>query len=123
MRETMDIFAAPTEALSSINHDPQWRTPLTVWVGIFFLLAWLTGCWQNLSEAFSWSNLLVPALFSPLIVGVVSTGTALLIYLLNLILGDQQQRATSFKKLFSVNIHCAVIILLGEVVNFTPNPA
>jgi hypothetical protein len=83
-----------------------------------FLLAWLNGCWQNFEEAFSCSNLLAPTLMSPLIVGFVSLGTTALIYLLSVILGDHESRWASFKTLYSLNIHCGVIFLLGEVVNF-----
>jgi hypothetical protein len=118
MREIVDIFAIPGETLKRIADDPKSSTPLTMCTRIYFLLAWLTGCWQNLREAFSWSNLLGPALISPLIVGIVSLGTTALIYLFSLILGGHEARSTSFKTLYSVNIHCGVIFLLGEVVNF-----
>lgn len=118
MTETIDILATPGEAIKRIEGDPKWWVPLSTCAGIFFLLAWLTGCWQNLTEAFHWSNLLGPALISPLIVGIVSLGTTALIYLLSLILGGHGGRATSFRVLYSVNIHCGVIFLLGEVVNF-----
>jgi hypothetical protein len=118
MRETADIFASPSETFRGIADNPKSWTPLTTCVVIFFLLAWLSGCWQNFTDAFSWSNLLGPALISPLIVGIVSLGTTALIYLLNLILRDPEARSASFKTLYSVNIHCGMILLLGEVVNF-----
>jgi hypothetical protein len=118
MQESVDMFAAPGDALERLVNDPKARTPLAICVGVFSLLAWLNGCWQNFTEAFSWSNLFGPALISPLIVGIVSLGTTAVIYLLNLILGDREARSKSFKTLYSVNIHCAMIFLLGEVVNF-----
>jgi len=118
MREAVDIFAIPSETLRRISDEPKLWTPLTMCIGVFFLLAWLNGCWQNFTEAFSWSNLLGPALISPLIVGIVSLGTTALIYLVSLILRDPEARSISFKTLYSVNIHCGMIFLLGEVVNF-----
>jgi hypothetical protein len=118
MQEAVDILAAPTEVLRRIKDNPKWITQLIMCTAIFFLLAWLTGCWQNLTDAFAWPNLLGPALASPLIVAIVSLGTTTLIYLLNLILGDQKARSTKFKMLYSLNIHCGAIFLLGEMVNF-----
>jgi hypothetical protein len=118
MRESIDIFATPSGVLKKVADEPKWRTPLTICVAVFFLLTWLNGCWQNFSESFAWFNLVGPALISPLIVGIVSLGTTTLIYLLNLILGDPKARLTRFKSLYSLNIHCGTIFLLGEVVNF-----
>ncbi len=118
MRETMDILATPDEALKRIANNPRSRLAVMICIGVFFLLAWLNGCWQNFTEAFNWSSLLGPALISPLIVGIVSLGTTSLIYLLHLILNEKGERPTRFKTFYSVNIHCAVIFLLGEVVNF-----
>jgi len=118
MQKIVDIIASPGEALRTIADEPNRWIPFTVCVGVFFLLAWLNGCWQNITDAFSWSSLLGPASISPVIVGIVSLGTTALLYLLNIILGDRKARSTNFRRLYSVNIHCSVIFLLGEVVNF-----
>ena len=86
--------------------------------GTLFVLIWLGGCWHNLSDALTWSYLLGPALISPLIIGIVSVGSTIFLYLMNMVLGGRTKHAQRFKTLFSVNIHCALIIILGEVINF-----
>jgi hypothetical protein len=118
MKALVDILAVPCEALDRIRGNSAWRCALFLNTVGFFALVWLGGCWRNFSQALEWANLLGPALISPLIVGAVSLGTTALIYLLNMILGGYEARSTTFKTLFSMNIHCGVIFLLGEVVNF-----
>ena len=118
MEALLGILAEPRSSFESISLRPVWRTVGALITAGFFLLIWLGGCWTNLSQGLKWTNLLGPALISPLIVGIVSLGTTTLIYLLNLILGDQEARSTKFKTLYSLNIHCGAIFLLGEVVNF-----
>lgn len=117
MKETFNILAAPSEALQRIHEKPTWLAPLAFCIGAFFVLTWLGGCWTNLSQALHWSNLLGPALISPLIVGIVCLGTAALLYLLNMILSGAA-KSPSFRTMFSVSVHCGIIFLLGEVVNF-----
>lgn len=112
------ILIAPANLFERIQKKATWRFAFVCSSGCFFVLVWLGGCWSNLSQALEWTNLIGPALISPLIVGIVSLGTTALIYLLNLILGDHEARSKSFKTLYSVNIHCGLIFLLGEVVNF-----
>jgi hypothetical protein len=114
----INIFTAPNETFGHIRGKPAWRTTVLLITVGFFVLVWLGGCWSDLSQALEWTNLFGPTLISPVIVGIVSLGTTALIYLLNLILGDREARSTSFKTLYSVNIHCGMIFLLGEVVNF-----
>ena len=118
MTAFINTLATPNEIFENIRLKPAWRSVLLLSVVSFFVLVWLGGCWSNLSQALEWTNLIGPALISPLIVGIVSLGTTALIYLLNLILGDHEARTKSFKTLYSVNIHCGMIFLLGEVVNF-----
>ncbi len=118
MNALINIFAAPSETLEHIPVNVVWRSALLLNTVGFFILVWLGGCWRNFSQAFEWTNLFGPALISPLIVGLVSLGSTMLIYLLNLILGDSASRSTSFKTLYSVNIHCGAIFLLGELANF-----
>jgi len=118
MQEIINIIANPGEAVKSIAAEPKRWIPFVLCAGVFFVLAWLNGCWQNFADAFSWSNILAPALISPLIVGFASLGSTMFIYLLNLILGDRTDRYTKFRTLYSLNIHCGAIFLLGELVNF-----
>ena len=118
MTAFINTLATPNEIFENIRLKPAWRSVLLLSVVSFFVLVWLGGCWSNLSQALEWTNLIGPAMISPLIVGIVSLGTTALIYLLNLILGDHEARTKSFKTLYSVNIHCGLIFLLGEVVNF-----
>ena len=118
MQTLFGTLAAPNRSFQYIQDEPAWRTAASLVTVGFFILVWLGGCWRNLAQALEWTNLIGPALISPLIVGIVSLGTTALIYLLNLILGDHEARSTSFKTLYSVNIHCGLIFLLGEVANF-----
>jgi hypothetical protein len=118
MNTLINVFAGPSETFGTLRLKPAWRAAVLLFIAGFFLLVWLGGCWSDLSQALQWTNLLGPALISPVVVGIVSLGTTTLIYLLNLILGDRETRSTSFKTLYSVNIHCGAIFLLGEVVNF-----
>lgn len=118
MNSTASVLATPAEVFEQILFKP-------VWVSTFFILScghavlnWLEGCWHNLSQGLEWSSLLGPALISPLIVGIVSLSTTALIYLLSRIVGGEEARFTRFRSLYSVNIHCGLIFLLGEVVNF-----
>ncbi len=85
---------------------------------VFFGIIWIGGCWHSLSDALTWSYLLGPALISPLFVGIVSVGSTMFLYLMNVVVGGRGRGAQSFKTLFSLNIHCAEILLLGEVINF-----
>jgi hypothetical protein len=118
MKALIDIFAVPRETFENIRANTAWCCALLLNTVGFFALVWLGGCWRNLSQAFEGANLLGPAVISPLIVGAVSLGTTALIFLLNMILGDYKARSVTFKTLYSVNIHCGVIFLLGELVNF-----
>jgi hypothetical protein len=112
------ILISPSSLFERMREKATWRFTFFCSAGCFFSLVWLGGCWSNLSQALEWTNLIAPALVSPLVVGIVSLGTTALIYLLNVILGDHTGRSVSFKTLYSVNIHCGVVFLLGELVNF-----
>ena len=118
MKTLLGSLTAPTSAFQRISVKPVWGTAVALIVVGFFLLIWIGGCWRDLSQGLKWTNLLGPALISPSIVGIVSLGTTTFIYLLNLLLGDRQSRSTSFKTLYSLNLHCGAIFLLGEVFNF-----
>ena len=113
-----DIIAAPTETFERIKSRPRWALSTLLCVVVFFIILWLGGCWRNFSEGFALTYLLGPALISPLIVGIVSIGSTMFLYLMNMVVGGRSGDTPRFKRLFSLNIHCAAIILLGEVVNF-----
>jgi hypothetical protein len=118
MNDLLGILAAPVETIENIEGRPRWLVATLFCTATFFLLLWLGGCWQNLSAGLTWSSLLGPALISPVIVGIVSLSTTAFVFLMNMVLGGGAEHRTSFKKLFSVNVHCGIIFLLGEVVNF-----
>jgi hypothetical protein len=113
-----NIIAAPTTAFEQIKDQPRWVFSTLFCTSVFFFVIWLGGCWRNISDGFTWSSLLGPALISPLIVGIVSVGSTLFLYLVSMVVGGQTRGRKSFKTIFSLNIHCAVILLLGEVINF-----
>jgi len=118
MIELLNILATPGETFDRIKDKQRWRVATLLCTGTLFVLIWLGGCWQNLSDAFTASYLIGPALISPLIIGIVSVGSTMFLYLMNMVVGGRTSAARRFKTLFSLNIHCAPIILLGEVVNF-----
>jgi hypothetical protein len=118
MSDFFGILAAPVETLERIKNQPHWFLPLLLCIATFFMIIWIGGCWRNLSEALALSFLLGPALISPLIVGIVSVGTTLFLYLMIVVVGGGTWGRHGFKSIYSLNIHCAAIILLGEVINF-----
>jgi hypothetical protein len=113
-----NTIAAPTEAFEKIKNHQRWVFSTLLCMVVFFIIIWLGGCWHNIADALTWSYLLGPALISPLIVGIVSVGSTMFLYLMNMVVGGRTGDTQRFKTLFSLNIHCAAIILLGEVVNF-----
>ena len=118
MIEFLNILATPGETFDRIKDKPRWRITALLCAGTLFVLIWLGGCWHNLSDAFTASYLIGPALISPLIIGIVSVGSTMFLFLMNMVVGGRTSDARRFKTLFSLNIHCAPIILLGEVFNF-----
>ena len=114
----LNVLASPREIFAGIVERPRWRLPALFSVVILFVLLWLGGCWSDLSDALAWPKLLGPALISPLIVGIVSIGSTSFIYLMSAIVRRSEDRAASFRTLFSINVHCGIIFLLGEAVNF-----
>jgi hypothetical protein len=118
MNALINIFAVPSETFENLRAKPIWRSALFINIIGLFVLVWLGGCWRSLSQGFEKINLVGPALISPLMIGMVSLGTTALIYLLNRILGNNETRLINFKTLYSLNIHCGAVFLLGEVVNF-----
>lgn len=117
MNNLFGILISPEKTFERIKHQPRWMLSAFLCTIALFVLLWLGGCWHNMSEAFTLSALLGPALISPLIVAIVSVGSSLFLYLVDIIAGGRRGGAPSFRKILSLNLHCAVIILLGEVVN------
>ena len=117
MANPLTMLAAPAEAYQNIIERPLWRSTLAFTTLILFVLFWLNGCWGNLSEGLQWSYLLGPALISPLIVAIVSLSSTAVLFCLLVLMGGTSSRPRAFRTLFSVNIHCAIILLLGEIVN------
>jgi hypothetical protein len=118
MNALINMFAVPEETFDHIRAQPVWRVAALLNVVGFFSLVWLGGCWRDLSQAFDRANFLGPVLISPLVVAIISLGSTAIIYLLSIIMGGREARVARFKTLYSMNIHCGVIFLLGEVVNF-----
>jgi hypothetical protein len=118
MRETVEILATPSDTLERIAKQPESRKTYFNCASVLFLLTWLDGCWQNLADAFKLSNTLGPLLFALMVVGLASLGTTILLYLLILILRDCDAHPVGFKTVYSLNLHCGAIFLLGEVANF-----
>ena len=117
MNPTVSILATPVDVFEQLSAKPNWASTFFVLLCGYAILNWLDGCWHNLSQGLEWSSLLGPALISPLIVGIVSLVTTALIYLLSRIVGGEEARFTEFRSLYSVNIHCGLVFLLGEIVN------
>lgn len=118
MSALSSILTAPSESFEAIKNKPSWIPATTLCIVVFFVILWLGGCWTNISDALSWSFLFGPALISPLIVGIVSVGSSMFLYLMIAMVGGGTRDAQRFKTIFSLNVNCAMIILLGEVFNF-----
>jgi hypothetical protein len=118
MSDLLNVLATPVQVFGRLQDRPRWLIAALFCTVTLFLLLWLDGCWQNLSAGLTWSSLLGPALISPLIVGIVSMGSTAFIYLMGMVLRGSADRTTNFRTLLSVNLHCGIIFLLGEVVNF-----
>jgi hypothetical protein len=112
------ILATPSKVFEIIVNKPRWLIPTLFCAGTLFFIVWLGGCWQDMSDGLRVSNLLGPALISPSIVAIVSLGSTAFIYLMHVLLGGTALGRKGFRTLFSVNVHCGVIFLLGEIINF-----
>ena len=118
MNNFLSVLASPREAFESILERPRWLLPTFLCVVTLFMVVWLGSCWYDFSSALSWGKLLGPALISPLIVGIVVLGSSLFLYLTNLIVPGQTTRSARFKTMVSLNVHCGIVFVLGEIVNF-----
>ncbi|MCX6132482.1 MAG: YIP1 family protein [Ignavibacteriales bacterium] len=118
MSTLSNILVAPSDAFEEIRTRPRWFLASLTCLVTFFVLVWLAGCWKNVTDGFTLSYLLGPALISPMIVGIVSLGSTTFLYLMNMVVWGERGEAPGFRMIFSLNIHCAAIILLGEIFNF-----
>jgi hypothetical protein len=75
VKEIFGILAAPQEVFEGIMNKPRWLIPTLFCTGTLFVIVWLGGCWQNLSDGLRIQSLLGPALISPIIVIIVSLGS------------------------------------------------
>jgi hypothetical protein len=118
MNMILNLLIVPSETFLAIKNKPRWFASTLMCTGSLFLLLWFGGCWRNLAEGLSMSSIFGPALISPLIVTIVSLGTSLILFLLTRVIPGESGVLPDFKTVFSLNLHCAIIIVLGEVVNF-----
>lgn len=112
------ILAEPKNVFNRIAADSPWFAPLAYCTGGFFIITWLGGCWTDIRQGLQWWSLLGPAIASTLFIGMAGLGSTAAIYVIYRIIGGQQLAAPMYRSLFSLNIHCAVILVLGELFNF-----
>jgi hypothetical protein len=117
MNTYIETLSNPREAMGKICRESKWKAAALCGATALFVLIWLGGCWQDLRHGLEWTSLLGPALATPVVVGLVALGTTSVLYGL-VILSTHGSRWVAFKTLFSINIHCGAIFLLGEIVNF-----
>ena len=113
----LNVLAAPREAFEQIKNQPRWLFATAVNSAGLFAVLWLGLIWRNPATGFEWTRMVLPALISPLIVGIVSTGSSAFVFLLVAMFGVRGEEIPSFRTIHCLNVHCGVIVLLGEVVN------
>ena len=112
------ILADPAEVFRRVESRRPWLAPLGYCTLGIFAITWLGGCWENLSDGLRWWSLLGPAVFSPLAVGIACLGSTLVLYFGQQIAIERNLTGSSYGSLFSLNAHGALILILGEAVNF-----
>lgn len=118
MPSPLVVLAEPKEIFRDIEERAPWLAPFAYSAFAFFLITWLGGCWTDIKEGLRWSSLIGPAIASGLVVSAMSVGSTGLLILLLWIMGAHRQGESRFRMLFSLNLHCGIILVLGEVVNF-----
>ena len=118
MSEIFGVLAVPRAVFEILAKKPHWLMPTVFCAAVLFVILWLGGCWQDLTQGLRIQSLLGPALISPFIVIIVSLASTLFIYLMHVLIGGTERVPREFRMFFSVNVHCGAIFLLGEVVNF-----
>ena len=111
------ILAEPKEVFERVAVRSPWLAPLASCTVGFFIILWLGGCWTNIREGLRWWSLLGPAIASTLFVGVASLGTSMVLYSICRVAGGNGSDRPTYRALFSLNTHCAPILILGELIN------
>lgn len=112
------VFADPAEVFRMVEYKRPWLAAIGYCTFGMFVITWLGGCWENVSDGLRWWSLLGPAFFSPLAVGIGCLGSTLVLYSALQIGAESKPDGPKFNSFFSLNIHCILILILGEVVNF-----
>ncbi len=112
------ILAEPKKVFSRIESLAAWFAPLAYCAFGFFVITWLGGCWENISDGLRWWSLLGPAIAAPLIIGATGFGSTAVLYLANRITSLQASNPSTYRSLLSLNLHCMIILILGEMINF-----
>jgi hypothetical protein len=118
MPSSLVVLADPEEIFRDIRDRSRWITPLGYCALVFFLIIWLGGCWTDIREGLRWSSLLVPAVAAIVIVCVLGAASTLLLYVGHRVINGGRSGEPRYRTLFSLNMHCAIILVLGELVNF-----
>lgn len=112
------IFAEPREVFDGIEARSPRLVPFLYCTLGFFIITWLGGCWNNIREGLRWWSLLGPAMAAILFVEVASHGSSMVLYTACRVFRGEKAGGPTYRRLFSLNIHCALILILGEIVNF-----
>jgi len=112
------ILSEPEEVFKRVAVNSTWLAPLAYCTGGFFVITWLGGCWANLREGLRWWSLLGPAIGSIFFIGTASFASTAMLYASCLVFRCRQSNWPAYRMLFSLNIHCALVLMLGELINF-----
>jgi len=112
------VLADPIEVFRKVESSSPWIAPLIYCTLGFFVITWLGGCWETIADGLRWWSLVGPAVFAPLVVGITSLGSATVLYLVQRIACKSGSCGPRYRTTLSLNNHCAIILILGEVVNF-----
>lgn len=112
------ILAEPQKVFERVATRAPWLAPLITCTAGFFIVIWLGGCWTNIREGLRLWPLLGPAIASILFVGMASVGSAAALCAACRAVRSRCSDGRTYRSLFSLNIHCAVILVLGELFNF-----
>jgi hypothetical protein len=112
------ILAEPKEVFDRVATRAPWFGPLISCTAGYFVITWLGGCWADIREGLRWWSLLGPAIGSILFVGTACLGSTAMLYISCLVFQRKQSNRLAYRKLFSLNAHCVLILVLGELINF-----
>jgi hypothetical protein len=112
------VLADPIEVFRRVESSSPWIGPLIYCTLGLFVITWLGGCWETIADGLRWWSLIGPAVFAPLVVGITGLGSATVLYLVQRIASKPGSNGPQYRTILSLNSHCAIILILGEVVNF-----